>query len=410
MRAPETVAELARFSGRGAGSDAERRAARWLAQQLEAGGRRTRIEPFWCRPNWALAHAWHAGLGLVGSLVAVGSPRVGGVLVLIALISVVADELAGFSLGRRLTPERASQNVIAAPRRDPGPEAVRLIITANYDAGRTGLVYRRGIRRTAARLQQATQGIGPGWLGWLSIALVWLLVVAVLRLEGQTGDLVGALQFVPTVALVLALALLLEIATSGFSPAAADNGSGTAVAMAMAGALDAGAPGRLAVELVLQGAGDTQAIGLRRYLHARRKTQRAANTVVLGLAPCGTGMLRWFSSDGRLVPMRYFARLQALCRQIEDPAARPHRGRGTTPALPARAARLPAISIGCLDQRGLVEHSHTTSDLPAALDADAVDATLQFGLVLVDAIDAYVAEHVRSPAPQPPERQRVTQA
>ncbi len=80
MRAPETVSELTKFTGRGAGSDAERRAARWLAGQLQDNGRRARIEPFWCRPNWALAHAWHVGLGLAASLVAVGSAPVGGAL------------------------------------------------------------------------------------------------------------------------------------------------------------------------------------------------------------------------------------------------------------------------------------------------------------------------------------------
>jgi hypothetical protein len=409
MRAPETVAELTKFTGRGPGSDAERRAARWLAGQLQDSGRRTRIEPFWCRPNWALAHAWHAGLGLAASLVAVGSAQVGGALLVVALISTLADELTGFSLGRRLTPERASQNVVGLPRHDRGADAVRLIITANYDAGRTGLVYRRPIRTVAARLQRATGRIGPGWLGWLCVALVWLVVVAILRLEGQTGSLVGVLQFIPTVALVLGLALLLEIATADFSPAAADNASGTAVAMALAAALDAGSPGRLAVELVLQGAGDSQAIGLRRYLRARRRTRRAPDTIVLGVAPCASGSIRWFLSDGRLLPLRYFARLRALCAQLQNPQAAPFRGRGTTPALPARARRLPAISIGCLDDHGVVPYGHTVNDRPENLDPTALDATLQFGLMLVDAIDAHLAEPSNAPAPEAPnEAQEIT--
>jgi hypothetical protein len=411
MRAADTAAELTKFTGRGAGSDAERRAAGWLAKQLRDSGRRTRIEPFWCRPNWALAHAWHAGLGLAGSLVSVGSPRVGGALILVALLSTLADQFSGLSVGRRLTPERASQNVVGLPRHDPGPDAVRLIITANYDAGRTGLVYRRRVRTAAARLERAGGRIGPGWLGWLCIALAWLLAVAILRITGNSGSLVGALQFIPTVGLVLGLALLLEIATADFAPAAGDNASGTAVAMALAGALDAGPPGRLAVELVLQGAGDSQAIGLSRYLRARRKSLQASNTIVLGLAPCARGSSRWYASDGPLVPMRYFARLRALCGQLQDVSAAPHRGRGTTPALPARARRLPAISIGALDERGLVEHSHTVNDTPATLDPASLDAVLQFGLVLVDAVDAYLAERSKTTAPPAPgEPQQITSA
>src|ERR1700730_8595712 len=116
MRAPETAARLAGFERRGPGSDSERRAAIWLARELESDRRAAEIEPFWCRPNWALAHAWHVALALVGSLLSVSSPRMGGALLVAALVSVVADALFGSSLGRRLTPERASQNVVSSPR------------------------------------------------------------------------------------------------------------------------------------------------------------------------------------------------------------------------------------------------------------------------------------------------------
>jgi hypothetical protein len=46
--------------------------------ELGAGGRSALLEPFWCRPNWALAHAWHALLGLAGGLVAVSDPTSAG--------------------------------------------------------------------------------------------------------------------------------------------------------------------------------------------------------------------------------------------------------------------------------------------------------------------------------------------
>ena len=190
MAAAETAAALTAFDGRGAGTDAERRAAGWLAQQIRLGRREARLEAFWCRPNWALAHAWHCLLAVAGSLLMVSHPMVGGALVLVALLSVLADGLAGHSLGRRLTPERASQNVVSpAPARggaSPPPPAdppVRLIVTANYDAGRTGLAYRDLLRVPAARLSRLAAGgaLTPGWLGWLVVELLWLLGVALAR-------------------------------------------------------------------------------------------------------------------------------------------------------------------------------------------------------------------------------------
>jgi Peptidase family M28 len=397
MRPAETIASLASFEGRGAGTDPERRAGRWLTTQLSSSRRAAQSEPFWCRPNWALTHAWHSVVGLAGSLLAVSEPRVGGALVLIALLSLLADAASGVSLGRLLTPERASQNIVSG--RDD-EQRVRLIITANYDVGRAGLVYGDRLRSTAAWLAGITGRIGPGWLGWLAIALVWLIMVAVLRLDGDKGTAIGVAQLPPTVGLVLALALLLEQATARFAPGANDDASGVAGAIALARALDVSPPRRLEVELVLQGAGDGGAIGLRRFLRARRGTRRASNTIVIGIAACGQGTPVWFRSDGTLVPVGYFRQLRRLAADVANQnahlKARPHRGRGTAPALPARSRRLPAITIGALDERGVAPRSHQAVDIPDRVDTASVDRVVEFGLLLVDAIDAYIASR---PAP-----------
>lgn len=399
MRPADIIDGLAGFGRRGAGTNSERRAANWLAARVDSPSRTATIEPFWCRPNWALAHAWHAGLALVGSLLAVHSPRVGGALILIALLSTIADELLGASLGRRLTFEHASQNVIAEPGA-ASANRTQLIITANYDAGRMGLVYRGRLRSLAAAVRQGVRGRTLGWLGWLVLILVWLLVVAILRLEGSKGNGIGLLQLIPTVAIVLALALLLELGSADFGPAAGDNGSGTAAAVALVAALDAAPPRHATVQLVLQGASDGTALGLRRHLRARRKTLKAHNTIVLGIGPCGAGQLRWWAGDGAFVPLRYLPRLQQLCAgvadQMPDLDAAPTRTRGTTPALAARTARLPAITIGSVDERGLAPRSHQRADTPPTIDQDMIDDVVQFGLALVEQVDAFLADRAGS--------------
>jgi hypothetical protein len=406
MRALETIAGLDGFERRGAGTDSERRAARWLADRLRATGREVLVEPFWCRPNWPLAHAWHVALALAGSLVSVPSPHAGALMLLAALVFIIADAFTGISPGRRLTPERASQNVVAVPRSSTGaPPPVRVVLTANYDAGRTGLVYREHLRRLSSAMRRATFGLSPGWLGWLSVTVIWLLVLAILRVEGHHSKLIGAIQLVPTVFLVLAIAALLELATADPGPAAGDDGSGVAVAVELARALDAAPPRHVAVELVLQGAADSSAIGLRRYLGARRRELTAANTIVIGVAPCSSGAPRWWSTDGPLVPLRYSRFLRALCAAIaaDEPGmgAAAHQGRGTAPALAARILRRPAIAIGCLDRHELVPRSHRPDDVASAVTSSALDAGLQFGLMLVDEIDASLAESEQPEAVTP---------
>ena len=404
MQALETATQLTRFERRGAGTDAERRAAGWLAGQLRGGRRRASLETFWCRPNWALAQAWHTLAAVIGSLLAVHHGFLGGAIVLGALVCVLTDAVTGRSPGRRLTREHASQNVVshlAAPAGDADqPPPIRLIVTANYDAGRTGLAYRTWLRAPFARLKRLTGPLSVGWVAWLAIAMLWLLAVAVARHGGSDGTPIGVLQLIPTAGLVLALALLLELAGAPFGPAASDNGSGTGVAISLVRALDAAPPRRLNVELVLQGAGAAGMVGLRRHLRARRRELRPGATIVLGIAAAGGGRPTWWASDGSLVPLRFAPRLRALAARTAS-APRPHRGRGTSPALPARIRRLPALTIGCLDGRGLAPRSHRRSDTAAALDQTALDAVLQYALTLIDAIDADLARTAAPPAPAP---------
>jgi hypothetical protein len=407
MQAGQIAARLEEFHGRGAGTDAERRAAGWLAGELSRGGRQVSLETFWCRPNWALAHAWHTALALAGSLVSVSAPRVGGGLLLAAIVFVLADALTGWSPGRWLTPQRASQNVVALPplRANNRSPQLRLILTANYDAGRTGLAYREPLRRPFATARRLTGGITPGWLGWLVLAMAWLEAVAIVRAGGHTSKVISAIQLPPTIGVVLALALLLELSTSNWSPAAGDNGSGVGVVLALARALGTSAYRHLDVEVVLAGAGDGDGVGLRKYLRGHRADHTRSNTALIGVAPCAAGTLHWWRTDGQLLPLRYGRRLRRIAADVAKQnaylGAKAYDGRGATPALPARLTRLPALAIGCVDRDGLFPRSHQRGDTADALDEAAADAAVQFGLVLIDAIDAQLGEVPAAPAATP---------
>lgn len=393
MRVTETVSGLAGFKRRGPGTDAERRAALWLADELARGGRDVRIDPFWCRPNTALAHTWHVALAIAGGLIAIPAHIVGAVLVAIALVSIIADATIGRSLGRRLTLEHASQNVVATAPGEP-THPVKLIITANYDAGRAALAYRDAFRTTFARLRKILGNRAPGWIAWIAIATAWLLVTAVLRIAGVPNTTVGVIQLIPTVALVLSVPLLLDMAGAEWSPAANDNATGVAVAMALVAALDKAPPAGVAVDLILGGAGEGGGVGLRKFLRANRRILGPSNTIVVGISPTGGGRPRWWVSDGQFIPFRSSKTLRTLAAEIAtgEPhlGAAPHRGRGATPALAALRRRLPAIPIGCLNDKGLAPRAHQIDDVPDKVDFKAVDDALQFALMLVDAIGEYV--------------------
>src|SRR5207248_1228160 len=68
---------LVAFEARGPGTDAERRAASHLVEQLESLGREAQVEPTRVYPNYALAHLLHALLGIAGSIVSISAPLIG---------------------------------------------------------------------------------------------------------------------------------------------------------------------------------------------------------------------------------------------------------------------------------------------------------------------------------------------
>ena len=133
-------------------------------------------------------------------------------------------------------------------------------------------------------------------------------------------------------------------------------------------------------------------LGLTRYLRAHRGQLRAANAIVIGIGPCGNGRPCWWTGDGPLLALRFLPRLGRVAERAASLASPggpvPHRGRGLSPAYPARLSGLPAITIGCLDEHGLPARSHLPSDRPDRLDRGAADRLLEFALTLVDAIDA----------------------
>src|SRR4051794_26152399 len=84
------VTELATIDGRGACTDAERRAARVLAGELRGLDRRPRVDTVWVRPQWPW---WWLVLSLAGvaaSVVSTGDAAVGlGIAAAAALAALV---------------------------------------------------------------------------------------------------------------------------------------------------------------------------------------------------------------------------------------------------------------------------------------------------------------------------------
>src|SRR3954452_23419243 len=183
----EATAEgLCGFRDRSAGSDAERRAAGWLRDRLQAAGRDAAFEVHWVRPHWSTIHLLAAVAGVVGSLLATASAVARLAVVAVALASKLLELTARRSPPRLLSFRRATQNVVAPPPRARSGR-VRMIVVAAYDDPRRGLAFRPGLRRVDAALRRGTRGWWPPPLTFMAVALAFVTAACAVRVAGYNA-------------------------------------------------------------------------------------------------------------------------------------------------------------------------------------------------------------------------------
>src|SRR3954447_9650622 len=205
------------FSSRGACTDAERRAALWLHDELRSRLREAWVETHWVRPRRAAVLALGCLIAVAGSLLSVAVAVAGLVLAAVGALSLVVEAAGRLGPIRALFPRRATQHVLTAVP----DEGVVLAITAAYDAPPRGLVLNDRWRAPLRRV--------PPWT--LAACGVLVAAAAAARVAGYEPGWLGAAQLAPTVVLLVALAAAADVALSDCSPGANDNASGVAVAI-----------------------------------------------------------------------------------------------------------------------------------------------------------------------------------
>lgn len=389
----ELIEELCSFEGRWPGTDAERRAANRLAERVRAMGRKVTIEPSYVHPEYSLVIAAHVLLAIAGSLVALVAAPVGFGMVLIAAASLYLDQNTRLYLIRRLFFRRASQNVVS-PGANPSAPA-RLILSAHYDAAKTGLVFGPRSTRAAKRLSETARLLlGPirliFWAG-----MVPLLAVTAARLGGVDAPWLAIAQLIPTALLLVSLALLIDIALSGVVPGAYDNASGVAAVLSVVQQLDEEPPQNLDVWVVLPGAEECNCEGMARWVTAHRKELDAETTLFVNLDSVSYGDPHYLASEGAIISYRLDRRLFELCEAIatadrEDGnryRARPLRIPFHSDALAANTRGFRAISLVGAEDGVSPPYYHTHADTPDKLDEEAMTRAVEFTLELVRQID-----------------------
>jgi hypothetical protein len=237
LAAVSVMSQVARAAGtevRPPGSEAERAAARRLVAWLRARGDAAEVRPRRMRPQALAATGIGAAVGAAGSLVAVASAPAGLACAAPAAVALALEAAGMVSPARWLFPPRELADVWVAPRAGGDAEGVEqaLLVCAPFGSPRLGLA--------AGRVERAR------W--WLAAAAAAVLAACAARALGAGGVALGAVQLVPTLALLAGAAAALDAGLAGWGPGEA---AAAALAAAVHDELAARPPGTLVPALLL---------------------------------------------------------------------------------------------------------------------------------------------------------------
>ena len=357
-------------------SEGERRAAEWIADQLQGAGLDARVEV-------ERAHGTHLPFALP-SLVALiaglmRSRRAAAVASGIATV-VMADELEG---GRRILRRslafRRTYNVVAelgAPR-----AARTLIFVSHHDVARpwSGLF--------GALVSAPPPRVVKGRPLPLAESLIYAPLAVLLG--AATGS--RRLRWAGMALCAFIVGLFADIARRRPVPGANDNASAVAALLGLAHDLAGRPPGHLRVLLVSTGSEETMLEGMDAFLQRHRHDLDPARTLVVCLDQIGWERLVLRESEG--VIRRHRSRRQDLdlvlaaaravdvALEVAPPFVSPSDG------LAARWAGIPTVFIGSVAADGGYPHYHRPTDLPEHVHLESVAGARRVCAELVQQLD-----------------------
>lgn len=372
MKSWHYLKKLSDLPPRGSATQGEKQAAAWLQDQLQDIGYDVAVQPFKSpRHTLYIGPVSVIAAMLVATWLSAFRPSVAALLAVVCLIPLVGEMLGTQSNFDLLLPKRPSQNVVARPRRakSGSPNAADVIIVAHYDTQWGSWLF-------APRFRPLLQPFFIVTYSGLILALVGVLSRWALPQAGWTDGLLR----VATVLLIVTGAFLVGSWLTGRAvPGANDNGSGVAVALALAARWQEQAPGNLNPAFLFTGC---EEVGLRGMHHFLAETQPHKDTMFVNLDNVGGGRLRYLLGEGMLAYQHYASEMIAVAEAVAKSHAdevRPLKNLllPTDGLLSAKAGH-PTITFLAANDDGSIPHYHWHTDTVDHVDRHVVELTETF--------------------------------
>jgi hypothetical protein len=242
------------------------------------------------------------------------------------------------------------------------------VLVAHYDAPRGGMLLERRLR------------LWP-------VVFLWSLAIvagcALLRVVGLEATWLTIIQFIPTVVLIAACPLFVDVALSHPREGLNDNASGVSTVLRLAerygGKLE-----HFDLMVVFTGGSAHFALGMRDWLRQHRADLEPEATALISVDAVGAGTPHYAAKEGPVLASRMHPTLVQLC--ADDEAGAPFASRELSDAYAARAAGLPAIRISSRSGEGAAGEQ---------VDADALTRSYEYLSGLVERIDGEIGPRLR---------------
>lgn len=376
-------------------SEDERRAHAMIADEIAKLGIEPQTRGFRFNNNLYANLALHAGVALLGSVVAPRHPLLGLALHGLAAASYTLDSTRRAFILRRLFRFRPSQNVVATlPATTPRP-AARIVLISHADAAFTGTLFEPAfVKRFGAKP-------GPMYksLRVATIFMAALAAVDVAQLVLGNSAVITAMRTLFTIAPAITFGLNMEIVLRNqIVPGANDNLSGVAGGILLLRRFLHEKPADVEIVFVATGCEEASLGGSQALMEQMREQWSPAETVVIGIDGFSNGDLRYFT-EGEVLPVPLAPWLRdavmrvagadprfAEMQELDVPV-------GGTDAVPWVLAGYDGVTIGCVDPAiHMPRHYHHPTDTVENLDLPKIPYCVDF----VEKLVLEVAQHVRT--------------
>jgi hypothetical protein len=280
-----------------------------------------------------------------------------------------------------LPPKATSENVIGtAPdseRQDtaiPEKKQKRLVLMAHYDSAPVSLLY----------LPSMVKNFRQSLLISLSL-MVAAVIIALLEVLAIGQPVVTWLRWLLAIYfLAQGVMSTIDYIRYGFTNGAADNATGTAVALATAERLWKEPPPGWEVEVVLTGAEETGMAGSRFYYKMNREKLTSTPTYVFNFDNIGSGDLKIITKTGSISNVVYDNALADAALETASADSRFHNVKpsvwhtGDFDSIWFIRGGIPGLTLSAQDENGRIPNLHRPSDTIENVDASLPGLAVEF--------------------------------